>query len=128
MSKKTRILAVDDEPIIGELLVCGLDAPHRTVMVAGNGSDALAMTAKQEFDLVITDHRMPQFGGLDFVRKLRRRRFGGKIIVLSGHLSPDSTRTYEQLGIDKVISKPCDMTELREIVDGLEGANSSASI
>jgi CheY-like chemotaxis protein len=120
MSKKTRILAVDDEPIIGELLVGGLDAPHRTVMVAGNGRDALAMATKQSFDLVITDHRMPQFGGLEFVRKLRRRRFHGKIIVLSGHLSPDNIGIYEQLGIDKVISKPCDMAELRQIVESLE--------
>lgn len=120
MSRKTRILAVDDEPIIGELLVCGLDAAHRTVMVAANGREALAMATKQTFDLVITDHRMPEYGGLEFVRKLRRRRFGGKIVVLSGHLSPDNIGVYEELGIDEVISKPCDMAELREIVARLE--------
>ena len=91
-------------------------------MVAANGRDALAMAAKQDFDVVITDHRMPQFGGLEFVRKLRRRKFGGTIIVLSGHLSPESIGIYEGLGIDKVIHKPCNMAELRELVDGLEEA------
>lgn len=120
MTKETRILAVDDEPIIGELLRCGLEAPHRTVMVAADGREALAMAAKQKFDVVITDHRMPQVGGLEFVRKLRRRRFGGKIIVLSGHVGSDKLGMYEGLGIDKLISKPCDMAELRGIVDDLE--------
>ena len=113
-------MAVDDEPIIGELLRCGLEAPHRTVILAADGREALGMAAKQKFDLVITDHRMPQVGGLEFVRKLRRRKFGGKIIVLSGYLGPDKVGMYEGLGIDKLVSKPCDMAELRVIVDGLE--------
>jgi CheY-like chemotaxis protein len=120
MKKKTRILAVDDEPIIGESIACLLEAPHRKIAVAGNGQEALALAAKEKFDLVITDHRMPRSGGLELVRKLRQRKYHGKIVVLSGHLSPENIGIYEDLDIDEVISKPWDPDELRDIVSWLE--------
>ena len=120
MKKKTRILAVDDEPLIGESIASMLEAPHRKIAVAGNGEEALRMTSKEKYDVVITDHRMPRSGGLELVRKLRQRKYRGKIVVLSGHLSPENIGIYEDLAIDEVISKPFDLEELCEIVGWLE--------
>jgi len=120
MSKTTRVLAVDDEPVVAEWLQDGLKASHRKVIVAANGRQALSLAAKQKIDIVITDHRMPESGGLELVRKLRRQKYRGKVIVLSGHLSPENIGIYEELEIDEVLSKPCDMSELREIVEFLE--------
>ena len=120
MKKKTRILAVDDEPVIGESIACFLEAPHRKITVAANGQEALAMAAKQKFDLVITDHRMPRSGGMELVKKLRKRKYKGKIVVLSGHLSPENIGIEEDLEIDEELSKPFDWEELRDIVDFLE--------
>lgn len=119
-TKKTRILAVDDEPIIGESLAYNLEAPHRKITVAPNGKEALSLAAKQKFDVVITDHWMPQSGGLELVRALRKRKYKGKIVVLSGHLSPENIGVYEDLQIDEVISKPVMMEELRDVVGNLE--------
>jgi len=93
-TKKTRILAVDDEPAIGESIAYNLDAPHRKISVAMNGREALNLAARQKFDVVITDHRMPEAGGLDLVRKLRKRKYKGKIVVFSGHLSPENIGVY----------------------------------
>lgn len=118
--KKTRILAVDDEPIIGESLAYNLDAPHRKITVAPNGKEALTLAAKQKFDVVITDHWMPESGGLELVRALRKRKYKGKIVILSGHLSPENIGVYEELEIDEVISKPVMMEELRDVVGNLE--------
>lgn len=120
MKKKTRILAVDDEPVIGESIACLLEAPHRKIEVAKNGREALAMAAKRKFDLVITDHRMPHSGGLELVKKLRQRKYTGKIVVLSGHLSPDNISIYEDLEVDEVVGKPLDLVELPHIVSDLE--------
>ena len=78
------------------------------------------MAAKQKFDLVITDHRMPQSGGLDLVRQLRQRKYKGKIVVLSGHLSPANIGVYEELGIDEVVCKPVSSEDLNHIVGNLE--------
>ena len=119
-TKKTRILAVDDEPVIGESIAYNLEAPHRKISVAPNGKEALSLTAKQKFDVVITDHWMPESGGLDLVRALRKRKYKGKIVILSGHLSPENIGVCEQLEIDEVISKPVMMEELRDVVGNLE--------
>jgi YesN/AraC family two-component response regulator len=120
MKKKTRILAVDDEPVIGESIACLLEAPHRQIAVAANGQDALALAAKKKFDVVITDHRMPRSGGLELVRKLRRQNYKGKIVVLSGHLSSDNIGVYEELDVDEVVGKPLNSDDLNQIVDNLE--------
>ena len=121
MKKKLHILAVDDEPAIGESLAYLLDAPHRKIVVAKDGHDALAKVAKEEFNVVITDHRMPRSGGLELVRKLRERNYNGRIVVLSAHLSPDNIGTYEELAVDEIVAKPFDFEELRDIVTALEG-------
>ena len=115
-----RILAVDDEPVIGESIATLLEAPHRKIAVAANGQEALAMAAKQKYDVVITDHRMPRSGGLELVKKLRQRKYAGKIVVLSGHLSPDNIGIYEELDVDEVVGKPLDLMDLPHIVADLE--------
>jgi CheY-like chemotaxis protein len=120
VKKKLRILAVDDEPVIGESIACLLEAPHRKIVVAKDGQQALALATKEKFDVVITDHRMPRAGGLELVRKLRQRKYTGKIVVLSAHLSPENIGTYEELAVDEVVGKPFDSTELRELIADLE--------
>jgi len=120
MKKKLRILAVDDEPTIGESMVYVLKAPHRKIVIAKDGQEALALAAKEKFDVVITDHRMPRSGGLELVRKLRERKYTGKIVVLSAHLSPENIGTYEELAVDQIVGKPFDSTELRELIADLE--------
>jgi DNA-binding response OmpR family regulator len=120
VKKKLRILGVDDEPLIGESIAYVLEAPNRKIVVAKDGQEALALAAKEKFDVIITDHRMPRSGGLELVRKLRARNYAGKIIVLSGYLSPENIGTYEELAVDEVVGKPFDSTELREVVAALE--------
>jgi len=120
VKKKLRILGVDDEPIIRESMAYVLEAPHRKIVIAKDGQEALALAAKEKFDVVITDHRMPRSGGLELVRKLRERNYTGKIVVLSAHLSPENIGTYEELAVDEIVGKPFDSTELRELIAGLE--------
>ena len=120
MKRKLKILEVDDEPVIGESIAMALEAPNRKIVVAKDGKEALNLAAKEKFDVVITDHRMPRAGGLELVRKLRARNFDGKIIVLSGHLSPENIGPYEDLDVDEVVGKPMHSEELKQIIEDLE--------
>jgi CheY-like chemotaxis protein len=120
VKRKLRILGVDDEPVIGESIAFVLESPHRKIVVAKDGQEALALAAKEKFDVVITDHRMPRAGGLELVRKLRQRKYNGKIVVLSGYLSPENIGTYEELAVDEVVGKPFDSDELREVIASFE--------
>ena len=56
----------------------------------------------------------------ELVRKLRESEYPGKIVVLSGYLSPENIGTYEELAVDEVVGKPFDSDELREVIASLE--------
>ncbi len=120
MGTPLRILVVDDESVISESVAQTLQAPNRRIVVAHDGQEALSLAAKQKFDLVITDHRMPRTGGLELVRKLRARAYTGKIVVFSGYLSPEHIGAYEDLAVAEVLGKPIVSTEFRRIIAELE--------
>lgn len=110
-----QILVVEDEKAVGHMIAMVLGGPASKVVRANSGWEALikiGATAKP-FDVVITDHRMPRMTGLEFVRQLRAKNFGGKILVLSAHLSDEDIQAYEDLGVDMMMSKPFDFEELQ---------------
>lgn len=55
--------------------------------------------------------------GLDLVRRLKVRKFAGKIIVLSAYLSEENIRAYEELDVDMMLAKPFDVGELQLAID-----------
>ena len=71
------------------------------------------------FDLVITDHHMPNMNGLELVRRLRELAYPGKIMVFSSELSPTVEEEYQRLDVDRILYKPVYPTMLREILAGL---------
>ena len=121
MNDDLRILAVEDETAVAQLLALVLGGPACKVTTACHGEDALAKiaAAPKPFDIVITDHSMPKMTGLGLVRELRARDFGGKIIVLSAHLTRENTDAYTELSVDLMLSKPFDVNELRRAIDVL---------
>lgn len=112
------ILAVEDEKAIAQMLALVLGGPASKVTRANDGWEALIKigASSKPFDLVITDHRMPKVGGLDLVKRLRERQFGGKILVLSAHLSDEDIQAYEDLEVDMMMSKPFDFAEIENAV------------
>lgn len=121
MKNHLRILAVEDETAVAQLLALILCGPTCKVMTACNGEDALEKieASSQPFDIVITDHCMPQMTGLNLVRELRARDFGGKIAVLSAHLTDENVRAYNALNVNLILSKPFDVGELRRAIEVL---------
>ena len=113
-----QILTVEDENAVAQMLGLVLGGPASKVTRAADGWEALIKigATKKPFDVVITDHRMPRVSGLDLVRRLRRRKFDGKILVLSAHLSDEDIRAYEELNVDMMMSKPFDFEELQSAV------------
>ena len=115
MNNHLRILAVEDETAVSQLLALVLCGPACKVTIACNGEEALAKIAAdpKPFDIVITDHNMPRVTGLELVRELRARDFAGKIAVLSAHLTQQNVQAYQELSVDLMLAKPFDLDELR---------------
>jgi two-component system, OmpR family, response regulator PhoP len=122
-----QILVVEDEKAVAHMIAMVLGGPASKVVRARNGWEALIKVGAtaQPFDVVITDHRMPRVGGLQLVRQLRAQKFGGKILVLSAHLSDEDIRAYEDLSVDMMMSKPFDFDELQQAMAVL---NNKASV
>ena len=115
MYERLRILTVEDEPAVTQMLALLLGGPGAKITNACDGWMALMKigAAAEPFDVIITDHRMPRMNGLDLVRRLRVRKFEGKIIVLSAHLTPETIQAYEELQVDMMFAKPFDVGELQ---------------
>ena len=115
MKNCLRILTVEDEPAVTQLLALILGGPAAKVTSASDGWTALMKigVAAQPFDVIITDHNIPRVNGLELVRRLRERAFAGKIIVLSAHLTKENIRAYEELNVDMMLAKPFDIEELQ---------------
>ena len=115
MKNRLRILTVEDEPAVTELLALLLGGPAAKVTSATDGWMALMKigAAAEPFDVVITDHHMRRVSGLELVRRLRVRGFAGKIIVLSAHLTKENIQAYEELKVDMFLAKPFDIEELQ---------------
>jgi DNA-binding response OmpR family regulator len=117
-----QILVVEDEKAVAHMIAMVLGGPASKVVSARNGWEALIKigATARPFDVVITDHRMPRMTGLEFVRQLRAQNFGGKILVLSAHLSDEDIRAYEELTVDMMMSKPFDFDELQQAMGVLD--------
>ena len=69
---KHRILVVDDEPAVSDLLAYNLRKAHYEVMVAADGQEALRLARKKSPDLILLDLMIPEIDGLDVCRELRK--------------------------------------------------------
>jgi len=115
MQDSLRILTVEDEPSVTQLLALLLGGPGAKVTSASDGWMALMKigAAAKPFDVIITDHCMQHVDGLELVRRLRARKYAGKIIVLSAHLTKENIKAYEELKVDMMLAKPFDVEELQ---------------
>jgi CheY-like chemotaxis protein len=111
-----QILVVEDEKAVAHMIGMVLGGPSSKVTSAKSGWEALIKigASARPFDVIITDHRMPGMTGLQLVRRLRAKNFGGKILVLSAYLSDEDIHAYEELSVDMMMSKPFDFEELQQ--------------
>lgn len=100
-----RILVVDDDSGIRELLKVILESEDHTVKVAIDGVHALALCENEEFDLVVSDYMMPRMTGPEFFRALRQRGKMMPVIIVSGEDSEDLDKLMKG-GISGWIPKP----------------------
>lgn len=123
-----RLLVVDDDEEMRDLLRKVLDKEGYRVSVAGNGREALAVLAQESFDLVVTDMLMPYDGGLELLETLRRTHPALPVIIVTAFGDWRSYTRALELGAAAFISKPLHMSELIAAVhNALEGRGAAAS-
>ncbi|RQO77587.1 sigma-54-dependent Fis family transcriptional regulator [Aquitalea sp. FJL05] len=117
MNKKVlRVLVVDDEPDIRELLELTLIKMGLEVVTAGNVGEATARLAREPFDLVLTDMRMPDGEGIEVVQFIADQSLDIPSAIITAYGSTESAVRAMKAGAFDYLSKPISLAQLRTLV------------
>jgi DNA-binding response OmpR family regulator len=106
-----RILVVDDEPAVTDLLAYNLRKAHYEVLVAADGREALRQAREASPDLILLDLMLPKVDGLDVCRELRKT--SSIPIIMITALGEETDRVVGlELGADDYVTKPFSVREL----------------
>ncbi len=107
-----RILVVEDELSMAELLRKGLEEEHHSIISAFDGRTALDIANCTELDVILLDVMLPGMDGVEVVRRLRRRNNQTPVVMLTARDSvPDIARGLD-IGADDYLIKPFSFVEL----------------
>jgi signal transduction histidine kinase/ActR/RegA family two-component response regulator len=112
-----RVLVVDDEAVIREVLAEALEAEGCEVVMAANGEQALQLYDAHQgrFDALFTDIGMPEMNGWMLITAIRRRSENIPVAIISGWADAISWDTRNAAKAEWVVSKPFDISKISEI-------------
>jgi len=116
---KTKIIIVDDEYLIRNLIRNCIDWDELEVEIIGEASNAhecLMLIEKDRPDIILTDINMPLTNGLDMTQHIIEKYPGIKVIVITGYDKFEYAKRSVKLGISDFILKPIDDDELKEAI------------
>ena len=117
-----KILLIDDDPLVRELITGWLRKSGQTVIACENGKKGIEQAAQDFPDLVITDVYMPETDGLEVIRTIRYRIPNILIIAISGggiEGSPNYLEVAKEFGANAVLQKPFTPDELMALISEL---------
>jgi CheY-like chemotaxis protein/two-component sensor histidine kinase len=122
-SSSSKILVVDDEPSVRELLADILESEGYDVTLAENGNDALKMFEQQNFQAVFTDVGMPGMSGWELARALRELDHKIPLAVITGWGEAVGSTEQQDAKVDWVVSKPFSISRISEILTEISSRN-----
>lgn len=114
---RAHILVAEDDPAMCDLLRDYLSAQGHQISVVQNGLSLLERMSdpKLHFDLIVADVRMPVLSGVE-VLAMTARNVRPPVLILTAFLEPNVMAAALELGAAGVLSKPCELEELRLLV------------
>ncbi|MGE0490866.1 MAG: response regulator [Vulcanimicrobiota bacterium] len=111
-----RILIVEDDDNLRDLLVEALDDEEFSVQSASNAELGLALAHSNDFELVVTDIKVPGIDGLEALRRMKQERPDLESIVITGYSTEEESIRAVRLGVSEYLRKPFELPEFREAV------------
>ncbi len=122
MADSLRILCVDDEPSLRDVLVLALRQRGHTVTAAEDGLQAweMATDPNHRFDVVITDNQMPNMDGVQLAERLRSAGFPGAIVFFSSTVDATRHQRIASLAIDAIVEKGRPISDLFVVLEAVK--------
>lgn len=108
----TRLLVVDDEQDLLELLVSRLKRKGFDVDSASTAEDALELVKKNEYDIGVYDIRLPRMDGIELLKETKKIQSDIEVLILTGHGTIDTAIEAMKMGAFDYITKPYNLSEL----------------
>ena len=106
MKTLKRVLVVDDDPVVQRSFDRVLSGKGYAVISAANAAEALARLAREEYDAVYTDIRMPGMDGLALADRLKAKRPWLPVVIVTGYGSAASETEAKRIGVSGFLHKP----------------------
>lgn len=116
-SVAARILVVDDDPVVLEMVATVLDTGGYAPTVISDSREALALLDTERFDLLISDFVMPHVDGLQLLEKARERNPGAAVLMMSGFGTGQLVRESLHRGAADFVPKPFEVVAFLSMVD-----------
>jgi two-component system copper resistance phosphate regulon response regulator CusR len=107
-----RVLVVEDERKLAQVVASALQAEHHDVVVAPTGDDGFFRAHAEAFDLVVLDLMLPGRSGLDILQTLRQRHINTPVLILTARDGVDDRVLGLDFGADDYLVKPFALPEL----------------
>ncbi|MEP0761460.1 MAG: response regulator transcription factor [Chloroflexota bacterium] len=121
--QEAHILVVDDEGAIRYSISKTLQRLGYQVHTAETGEEALEMMQRQEYDVVLTDIRMPGLSGVELLARIKEQAPDAVVILLTGYASLETAIESLRLGAHDYLVKPSSSQDIRNsVAEGLERA------
>lgn len=116
-----RVMAVDDDPVIRNLLEVNLEMEGHEVVTAVDGRDALDKIHADPPDLILLDVMMPNVDGWQVARELKGDPVTRRIplVFLTARAMEADVRKGTEIGVESYVTKPFDPIELMRLIDRL---------
>ncbi len=128
MNKQRKILVVDDEPKICHLIEELLKLEGYLVDVSFSGTDALERIKDCDYQMLITDLKMPGIDGLELIAKAKEQNPEIRTIMVTGYTTVDTAVQSLRHGVDDYIKKPFNIFELKEAVEQVFNTSQVAKV
>ena len=116
-SRQIKILIIDDEKVVADILKDFLSDKEKSVDVCYSGLAGIESIQKNFYDLIIVDLVMPKVGGLDILRYAKKTNPDVLVIIITGHASLETAVMAIKEGAYDYIRKPCKLEEIRIVVE-----------
>ena len=116
MAKSKKILVVDDEAGIRNLIFDALSSKGFHVSLAKDGQDSLDQMENRHFDLLITDINMPCVDGIELLKRMKKAGRKERVIIMTGKPVPQELLEGDTPPVFTQLNKPFPMNSLIEVV------------
>jgi CheY-like chemotaxis protein/two-component sensor histidine kinase len=112
-----KILVIDDEPGLRDMLVYGMSRRGYDVTTASNGKEAVAKAKVENFDIALCDLMMPEMGGVETLKALKEIQPRIEVVMSTGYATLENAVETMKLGAYDYVSKPYELDHLCAIIE-----------